>query len=395
MLSLIEVKRFKSLVQLRLELGRVNVFIGANGSGKSNILEAIGVLGAAAFGRVDDETLLRRGVRPGLPQLYKTQFPGLERVPHIFLRGRAASGADYRVSLWNPQDDPNPAWQFKTEKLTDDAGKTIETRDPREGKRNREQGKVALAMFRLETDAPALVLVDLLRAYGIHTPNTPVLRGLVQDLQSREPVGLAGGRLPESIEELLHLSLKDADVAARLDQVRSLVDWASDFSAAASVDVPLSPSAARSRLVVRFLDKFMSRERNVLTGYDASEGALYVLYCAALALHPKSPRFLALDNLDQAINPVLARKLIELLCSWLADAVPPRQWLVTCHNPAILDGLPLDQPNVRLFSVDRDSAGHTTVRVIDLAEAVRARPSEEWTLSRMWMNGLLGGVPNA
>ena len=42
--------------------------VGANGVGKSNVLEALGVLGAAANGVVDDESLLRRGVRAGLPR---------------------------------------------------------------------------------------------------------------------------------------------------------------------------------------------------------------------------------------------------------------------------------------------------------------------------------------
>ncbi|MBM3855257.1 MAG: ATP-binding cassette domain-containing protein, partial [Verrucomicrobia bacterium] len=60
MIRTLKIERFKSLVKLGLELGRINVFIGANGSGKSNLLEAIGILGAAAFGRVEDETLLRR-----------------------------------------------------------------------------------------------------------------------------------------------------------------------------------------------------------------------------------------------------------------------------------------------------------------------------------------------
>lgn len=50
MLSQIKVEAFKSLENVKVELGRVNVFIGANGSGKSNLLEAIGVLGAAANG---------------------------------------------------------------------------------------------------------------------------------------------------------------------------------------------------------------------------------------------------------------------------------------------------------------------------------------------------------
>ena len=41
MIQEIRIKNFKSVQKLKLELGRVNVLIGANGCGKSNILEAI------------------------------------------------------------------------------------------------------------------------------------------------------------------------------------------------------------------------------------------------------------------------------------------------------------------------------------------------------------------
>ena len=71
---------FKSLERLDIELGQFNVFVGANGSGKSNLLEAIGVLSAAADGKVTDQTLMQRGVRPGVPKLYKSAFPSSGRV---------------------------------------------------------------------------------------------------------------------------------------------------------------------------------------------------------------------------------------------------------------------------------------------------------------------------
>ena len=76
MIRSIQIEGFKSIPSQTLELGRVNCFIGANGVGKSNILEAIGVLSAAASGKVDDESLLRRGVRAGTPRLFKTAFRG-------------------------------------------------------------------------------------------------------------------------------------------------------------------------------------------------------------------------------------------------------------------------------------------------------------------------------
>lgn len=41
MIKEIKIENFKSIQSLNLELGQLNVFIGANGSGKSNILEGI------------------------------------------------------------------------------------------------------------------------------------------------------------------------------------------------------------------------------------------------------------------------------------------------------------------------------------------------------------------
>jgi len=396
MLSQIRVQRFKSLVSLNLELGRINLFIGANGSGKSNLLEAVGVLSAAAFGRVDDETLLRRGVRPGVPRLYKTAFPlkTQENVPHILFGAKTSDGASFEVTLWNPLQNPSPAWRFKTENLRVGPRVVVTRTTTSAGKHNQEQGIAALKTVELPPDDPAVVLMEILRSYSIYCPNTPSLRSLVQDVQAREPVGLAGGRLPEAVEELLEGAGKNKELQRMLEQVRDLVDWASDFAAAPSTRVPLSPSAARSRLVIEFTDRFMRKRGNRLTGYDASEGALYILFCAALALHARAPRFLAIDNVDQALNPRLATRLMERLCEWTAKLNKDRQWLLTAHNPAVLDGLPFDDPAVRLFAVDRDSNGHTEVRRIDLAEALRARPGDDWTLSRMWMNGLLGAVPN-
>ena len=58
MITKVSVAAFKSLEQLEIELGQLNVFVGANGSGKSNLLEALGVLSAAADGKVTDQTLL-------------------------------------------------------------------------------------------------------------------------------------------------------------------------------------------------------------------------------------------------------------------------------------------------------------------------------------------------
>ena len=59
----IEIKAFKSIVNQTVDLGQLNVFIGTNGAGKSNFLEAVGVLSCAMDGQVSYSRLAERGVR--------------------------------------------------------------------------------------------------------------------------------------------------------------------------------------------------------------------------------------------------------------------------------------------------------------------------------------------
>lgn len=72
-------RNFKTLENVSFEPGRVNVFIGANGSGKTTVLEAIGLLCAAMTDRIDNSSMQRKGIRLSVPGLYKSAFSDLKR----------------------------------------------------------------------------------------------------------------------------------------------------------------------------------------------------------------------------------------------------------------------------------------------------------------------------
>jgi len=382
---------FKSIVDQEINLGLVNVFIGANGSGKSNVLEALGILSAAASGRVDDESLRHRGVRPGVPRLYKSAF-GQRLGPHISFEAYAQN-ASYSASLNNPLENPRPAWLFKTEDLRS-KGRSVASRSPRTAK-NVEQGIAALKTAELEESDPAVQLLSCLRDYAIYAPNTLMLRGLTIDPQTREPVGLAGGRLAEAVRQLKSMARNDEFLAVALEELLELIDWVRDFGVTASAEAILSSSVPRAKFVLSFRDRYMREGKNTLSAHDASEGALYVLFCAVLALLPSSPKCFSVDNLDQALNPRLSQKLVGSLCRWITESPTPRQILFTAHNPAVLDGLPLDDDRVKLFAVDRNSKGHTVINHIAVTDELRSLSEKRgWPLSRLWLMGHLGGVPN-
>ena len=400
MIKTISIKSFKSIENLDLELGRLNVFVGANGSGKSNILEGIGVLSAAADGKVNDQTLLQRGVRPGVPNLYKSAFPvTVGRAPsHIWFSGKA-DDVRYDVSLNNPLDAPSPAWLYKHE-LWEDAARKLASRGPNmSNPGNKETGLAALKAVELLKDDPALQLLRRLQSYVIYTPTTPVLRGVAPETQPRHPLGLSGGGLPDAVEELLN-RVKNKKPPFKhiediLDGVTPLIGWAKNFSVGHATELFLSAAAQTTAKVVAFEDRFMAQGRNLLSGYDASEGALYILFLAVLAAHPQAPSIMAIDNADHGLNPGLAKRLMTAFAQWiLADSKSARQFLITSHNPAVLDGLPLQDDRVRLFTVDRDNLGKTYVRRVVVNEQMLKLSEQGWTLSRMWMNKLIGGMPD-
>ena len=396
MLERLSVRTFKSLDDVTVELGVVNVFIGANGSGKTNLLEALGVLAAAADGKVDDQTLLARGVRPGLPALYKSAFPARpgERVHrHLFFGARSTSQAKYEISLHNPLKDPKPAWRFKKERWEDTDNHIVGRPPAQRVKANPELGLAALKAVEAPEGA-ALDLLRLLQGYVVFSPATAVLRGVAPETQPRRPVGLSGGNLPQAILNLLIQRRRDDRSRRICREALGLVDWAKSFGWSSTSRLPLSPTAAASKDVVRFRDRFMRGGSNMLSGYDASEGALYALFLAVVAGHKASPLLCAVDNADHALNPRLAKSLMAYLCQWYLDSIPARQILLTTHNPLVLDGLPLQDDRVRLFTVSRTSSGRTYVRRVVVDDHLENRGQQGWALSRLWVMGHLGGVPN-
>lgn len=394
MLRTLSVYGFKSIHEQSIELGRVNCFIGANGVGKSNILEALGVLGAAANGVVDDESLMRRGVRAGLPRLYKSSFAS-ERTPAHIGVGIVGEGREaYRVSLLNPLDSPEPSWSYKTEVLSDGDTEILSDGVRNKKNLNPQSGLAALQLVELPPENAAARLMQSLQEYAIYCPNTPSLRGTVPDVQSRRPVGLSGGQLAESFEALRkHLESQGEGGEEILDQILEMIDWVADVQVTSHGASLISSKVPRTTLMLKFTDRFMNKSRNELTAYDASEGALYVLFCAALCLLPQAPSILAIDNLDQALNPRLLSKLTSRIGDWLKHNDPDRQLLFTAHNPAVLDGLDLSDPEIRLFAVERNSDGLTIVKRIEYSKKLAAM-NEQYPLSRLWMMGHLGAVPN-
>ncbi len=382
MLTKINIQGFKSLWDVQVKLGHINVFVGANGSGKTNFLEAIGLLSAAAggsvnksHGEVDDQDLMRRGVRPGTSSLYLSSFDDLGNAESIALNATWTAPAyesEYLFEFDKLSLAQQPPWSYRKEYKFD----------------GQEFDGVMLDSF-----------LSRMPDYAVFVPNTATLRGEIPDITQRRPIGLAGGQLAEAVGGLLDAGelLDDEQghfFTLELDDLLELLDWVARIDVVPPSREIVAPSVPTLRSIIRFTDRHMKEGRNQLPAYAASEGALYVLFVLVLALHPESPSLFAIDNFDQSMHPRLARATARLFCEQMLQTHPPRQALLTTHNPLVLDGLDLRDDRIRLFAVERDSHGATRVHRVQVSDEVVQATQEGLSLSNLWVMGRLGGVPD-
>lgn len=136
-------------------------------------------------------------------------------------------------------------------------------------------------------------------------------------------------------------------------------------------------------------DRFLEEGLQYLDQRSANEGFLYLLFYLVLFVSPHTPRFFAIDNLDNALNPKLCTKLMSLLTQ-LAKQYD-KQVLITTHNPAVLDGLNLHDDSQRLFMIYRNADGHSKARRIVKKE--HREGEEPILMSERFLRGYIGGLP--
>ena len=338
--------------------------------------------------RVNNNALQRKGIRLSTSSLYKSKFSSIKMegatVDFNVEWNNCGSEYSYQTYLAVPKEDDS--WKYFAESVFKDSESVY-------GRSNRSiaQTNNKVGYFPLASQLAGDEYRDFLKYienYGIYQPDTLTLRGTVPDPAQINPVGLNGGRLAEAMSDLF-LDV-DGDLmfgTMYMEDVLELLDWASEFKIGKPKKSILNPGVPSTQQIVEFRDKYL-KDAASFTGYDASEGALYVLFMLTLAMHDKSPKMFAIDSFDHALNPRLARKVTEIFCKKIVEE--NKTVFMTTHNPLVLDGLDLSDENIRLFATDRNKDGLVEVRRIQVSEdLIKMNQS----LSRLWVSGMLGGVP--
>jgi len=405
-LKYIHIRSFKSIIDQKIDLGQLNVFVGSNGSGKSNFLEAIGMLSAAVSGEISYSKLADRGVRLSSPEVFRSAFSGITRRITFLLEG-AFEEFLYRANVTSVAESLGKnTWRYHAEKVR--RGKQYSEKIA--GRSNRVAGIQGVNFFDKELLKPHRSILGIaeslgalrdneigalnsLREFAIYAPSTPILRGVAVDESRKSPLGLYGGGLANALLEI-QIS-KDSTALDRMRKFFELLDWFQMFTVTRPDSSLQSSHVHTGTRVVAFRDQYMPRNFKELYAYDVSEGALYICFVLILLTHANAPNMFALDNVDKALNPGLITNLVSHINAALS-ASPEKQIFMTTHNPATLDAIDLFDNNHRLFIVKRDKQGAT---VVDRIAPPTSMTREQWQdkygymkLSEIWLSGALKGV---
>jgi predicted ATPase len=341
MITDLHIKNFKSIADETISLSNVNVFIGENGCGKTNILEAVGFASAAAKDDLSSQTLYSKGIRNAKPSLILNSFLGKKQKDEIELSIKNSAIDAYKYLIVSE----NMESVFADWKIN----------------------------LRAEAD---------FKTYLIYTPNTLSLRGIQNDSQT-EPVGINGENLDVLISSFNVVEMNT------LNKYATLIGWLEKIILDESDALKFAgykPNRSKSRLY--FQDKFMSKKNNLFSAENANEGVLHILFYLSLFISNRTPKFFAIDNIETALNPKLCRTMMKAVAELAIEK--EKQVLITTHHPAILDGLNLHDDRQRLFVVKRNDEGHTKVERIKVKPDA---PENGLKLSEMWMRGYLGAIP--
>jgi len=369
MITEIQIENYKSIHTLKMKLGRVNVFIGENGCGKSNILEAIALASAAASNKLDNEFLAPRGIRVVEPQFMRSAFDQENLTKEIKISLKVSLMGENESSFSYELHHENQPFSNWTDKNTGFISSYVELNELR-----------ALSDGSKEVDRN--IIRKLFQKYNlinflIYSPENTSLRKLDEEGQI-EPLGIKG----EGLFKLLRVLSgdKNPDQINEIKEKLKLLDWFDDF------EVPQGLSVERS---IQIKDRYLDDALPLFDQRSSNEGFLFLLFYFTLFISSYTPKFFAIDNIDASLNPKLCTRLIKELVELAKKH--DKQVIFTTHNPAILDGLNLDDDEQRLFAIHRNISGHTKAKRILKPQPLEGQKPVK--LSESFMRGYIGGLP--
>ncbi len=397
----LSVKNYKSLRDVTVRLGPLNVLVGPNGSGKSNLLDVIQFLGDSV--REDLVPALKR--RQGFGRVY---FRGEAKGPiHIHVKANVTSHAhqgapdEYALSFWQLGVRVRGEERLRSTFLKRNESFTFKPSKGR-GRRITISGKKAkLAELLGEKEGRTSDFALQHDSLGLSTlPRLSPAQGgnevrKVAELFSTFrvfDVDARAARQSSTVSSSSTLQPDASNLAAFLHYLSQEEEIFEQLQEDARAIVPglerihLRKVGGAAEAVVIELEESGLKGRTTLA--EASFGTVRALALLAMLYDPNPPLLTCVEEIDHGFHPYVFDRLVERL-RWASKRT---QFLIATHSPSLVNRLRADE----LIVCERDpKTGASRIPAVDPEEvrAMEERAKGRLRLGELWFTGSLGGVP--
>ncbi len=394
MITEIEIEGFKSLERVHLKLGKFNLFVGANASGKSNFFDALRVLQGIGNGFSIEEIFQGRpksatsevweGIRGGVAKakFMRQAHPGQDDSPITFRVGLKAPRGSHEFSYSIGISPDRGSIQF--EALEVDA-KQIFSADA--------QTTTLSNFYKLreldQNGRPALVDVDFMMLLeGTEKEERKACVKLLSNMQRLSPVPevlrnygqlFLANRIGESGENFASLV---KSILGSKENGAAYVSWLRELLSSEAEDIEILSGAVGEPLFA------LKRGSLVFPAHILSDGTLRFAALVAAFFQPDMPDIITIEEIENGIHPARIRLLLELLKSQSSENGP--QVFATTHSPVVLAWLDESDYETTFFCKRDEETGASIIKPLSeiprLIELVKTQPLGE-LFTEGWMEG--------
>lgn len=365
-LTELELRGFKSIAYdypMTLDLRDVNILLGANGAGKSNIVSFFKMLGYLSGGKLQKHIAMS-----GTSQMFLHY--GVKKTPSFSASlkfGNFRGYERYTFSLANAVPDRLII-----------ASEEIEWNGRRSGN---EEGRMKLEPFFNES--------------ALLTSASSVERD-IYDL-------INGCKVFQFSDSSATSSMLQASSVDSAHYLQSQADNLPSFLYFLKNNYPYSYNRIVNyvrEVVPQFKDFYLEPERGwvslkwedtsandyIFSAHQFSDGSIRFIALATLLLQPEEtmPGVIIIDEPELGLHPYA----IDSLCEMIHDASLHAQIIVATQSPAIVDGFSIDD----VIIMERDPEKQCTI-----ARRLNSEDYKEWieeySLSELWAKNVIGGRP--
>jgi predicted ATPase len=323
MISILTLQNFKNLRAITVDLEPLTVFVGANGSGKTSVLDAVNYASLAATGAPEKV------------------FTGNRHCDWLYTRGGQGELSIYcgtHDGSFEVKASPPAIFPPKSE-LFGRSGWTFAVDfsdvDARQEFSRPERSVISLKLDPVQLAKPS---------YSDHNPPR---------------VGFDGRNLPSV---LAYMALNDPDTFNELlSRMRSMIPALKRirFKKAQITRTEKEYIRVDSESIERRIKRVFQGDAMLfdfvhaenLAAHTISEGTLMLLGLLTVLMSPPRPEILLMDDIERGLHPLAQKTLIGIL-EQIVNSSPTAQIIATAHSPYLLNYLTPEQ--VRIMAAGPD-----------------------------------------